>query len=66
MSEPKRDQEPLRGDAAWKAAKAAVASRNEQASKAARARRQEADEQQRARLRAAELHERSELSKRRP
>ena len=63
MSEPKQTQ-PLRGDAAWRAAKAEIASRNEQASKAARARRQEAYDQQSARLRAAELHERSELSKR--
>lgn len=65
MGEPKPSQ-PLRGDAAWKANKAAIASRNEEASKAARARRQEAYDQQSARIRAADLRERSELSKHQP
>jgi hypothetical protein len=57
---------PKRGEAAWKAAKEAIASRNEQASRAARARRQQEYEQQVARRIAAERRERAELSKRRP
>jgi hypothetical protein len=57
---------PKRGEAAWKAAKEAIASRNEQASRAARARRQQEYEQQVAHRRAAERREGAELSKRRP
>ena len=55
---------PKRGEAAWRAAKDAIASRNEQASRLARARRQAADDERAARKRAAELHERAELAKR--
>ena len=57
---------PKRGEAAWRAARDAIASRNEQASRLARARRQEEYEQQTARDRAAELRERAALAKLRP
>jgi hypothetical protein len=57
---------PKRGDAAWKAAKQAIASRNEQASKVAREKRQARDDKHAAALRAAEKRERAELSKRKP
>lgn len=57
---------PKRGEAAWRAAKDAIASRNEQASKLARARRQEEYEQYAAHRRADERRERAELAKRRP
>jgi hypothetical protein len=60
------DEPPKRGEAAWKAAKAAIASRNEQAHKAGRERRQQEHEQYHADRRAAELRERAELAKRRP
>ena len=64
-SKPQRPSEtPKRGEAAWRAAKDAIASRNEQASKVARARRQEEYDQQAARRRAAELRERAALAKR--
>jgi hypothetical protein len=58
-------EQPKRGEAAWRAQRDAVASRNEQASKLARARRQEKYDQLVARERAAELRERAELAKRR-
>jgi hypothetical protein len=54
---------PKRGEAAWRAQRDAIASRNERASKLARARRQEHYEQLVARERAAELRERAELAK---
>lgn len=57
---------PKRGDAAWKAAKQAIASRNEQASKVAREKRQARDDKHAAALRAADKRERAELSKRKP
>jgi hypothetical protein len=57
---------PKRGEAAWRAAKEAVASRNERASKLARERRQREYEEYAARLRADDARERAELAKRRP
>jgi hypothetical protein len=57
---------PKRGEAAWRAAKDEIASRNEKASRIARARRQEEYNQLSARRRADELRERAELAKRRP
>ena len=57
---------PKRGEAAWKATKEAIASRNEQASKVARARRQRQYEAAAAERRAADVRERAELAKRRP
>jgi hypothetical protein len=52
---------PKRGEAAWRAHRDAIASRNEQASRLARARRMEEYEQLLVRRRAAELRERAEL-----
>jgi hypothetical protein len=70
MSDTSRDQRPVepskRGEAAWRAQRDAIASRNERASRRARARRQEEYDQRAARERAAELRERAELAKRRP
>jgi hypothetical protein len=57
---------PKRGEAAWRAQRDAIASRNEQASRRARAKRQEQYDQVSARQRAEELRERAELAKRRP
>jgi hypothetical protein len=57
---------PKRGDAAWKAAKQAIANRNEQASKVAREKRQARDDKHAAQLRAADKRERAELAKRKP
>ena len=57
---------PKRGEAAWRAEKEAIASRNEQASRLARARRQKEYEQKAARQVAADRRERAELAKRRP
>jgi len=57
---------PKRGEAAWRAARDEIASRNEKATRLARARRQEEYDQQSARARAAELRERETLSKLRP
>jgi hypothetical protein len=57
---------PKRGDAAWRAAREAVASRNDQARRLGRERRDRRHEQYAADRRAAELHERAELAKRRP
>jgi hypothetical protein len=57
---------PKRGEAAWRAAKEAIASRNEQARKQGRARRQKEYEQYAADRRTAEMRERAELAKRRP
>jgi hypothetical protein len=55
---------PKRGEAAWKAHRDAIASRNDRASRLARARRQEEYQQNLARERAAERRERAELAKR--
>jgi hypothetical protein len=57
---------PKRGEAAWRAAKEAIASRNEQARKLGRARRQKEYDEHSAAMRAADLRERAELSQRRP
>jgi hypothetical protein len=57
---------PKRGEAAWRAAKEAVAGRNERAYKLARERRQREYEEYAARLRADDARERAELAKRRP
>jgi hypothetical protein len=55
---------PKRGEAAWRAHRDEIASRNERASRLARARRDEEYERLRARRREAELLERAELAKR--
>jgi hypothetical protein len=55
---------PKRGEAAWRAAKEAIASRNEQAYKAGRERRQRESEDHAAGLRAADARERAELARR--
>jgi hypothetical protein len=55
-------QPPKRGEAAWRAARDAIAARNEHASKLARARRQEEYAQLAARERAAERREREKLA----
>jgi hypothetical protein len=66
-SKPGRPSDPpLRGEAAWRAEKDAIAKRNEEASRRARARRQAEYDQQTARLLAADRSERASLSKRRP
>ena len=57
---------PVRGEAAWRAAKEAIATRNEQASKRSRARRQAEYDQESARRAAADRLERAELAKLRP
>jgi hypothetical protein len=57
---------PKRGEAAWRAAKEEVASRNERAYKLGRERRQKEYDQYAARRRAADARERAELAKRRP
>ena len=56
---------PKRGDAAWRAAREAVASRNDQARRLGRERRDRRHEQYAADCRAADLHERAELARRR-
>jgi hypothetical protein len=56
----------LRGEAAWRAHRDAIASRNDRATRLARARRQEKYEQAAARQRAADLRERAALAKRNP
>ena len=58
--------EPKRGEAAWKAQKDAIASRNAQAKKEGSRQRQEQDQQRAAHRRAAELRERAEMAKSRP
>jgi hypothetical protein len=57
---------PKRGEAAWKATKEAIASRNELARKAGRERRQRQYDAYAADRRLAEVRERAELAKRRP
>jgi hypothetical protein len=56
-------QPPKRGDAAWREHRAAIADRNERASRRARARRHEEYERLLIRRREAELRERAELAK---
>jgi hypothetical protein len=66
-SKPARPSDPpLRGEAAWRAAKDAIAKRNDEASRRAQARRQAKYDQQTARLLADERQERARLAKRRP
>ena len=60
------DETPKRGEAAWRAQRDAIASRNEQASKRARARKQAEYDEQTARRLADERRERAELAKRKP
>lgn len=55
---------PKRGEAAWREHRAAIADRNERATRLARARRQEESERLLASRREAELRERAELAKR--
>jgi hypothetical protein len=57
--------EPLRGDAAWKAHKAAIASRNDEARRVGRERRQKENEEYAAQRRAAERLEREDIKRRR-
>jgi hypothetical protein len=57
---------PKRGDAAWRANKEAIATRNDQARKVGRERRQREYEAYAAERRAADLRERAELANRRP
>jgi hypothetical protein len=60
------DQTPKRGEAAWRAAKEAVASRNEGAYKLGRERRQREYDEYAAARRAADVRERTELARRSP
>ena len=60
---PRPAEPPKRGEAAWRAERDAIASRNERPTKLARARRQKEYEQDLARERSAELRERAELAK---
>ena len=64
MSDQKKAQPPLRGEAAFRASKAEIAKRNEAASKAAREKRQKRDDEHAAARRAADLQERAALAKR--
>jgi hypothetical protein len=65
-SKPARPADPpLRGEAAWRASKDAIAKRHEEASRRARARRQAGYDQHTERLLAAERQERAQLAKRR-
>jgi hypothetical protein len=66
MSEEKKVQPAPRGDAAWRAAKEAIAKRNEAASKIARDRRHKRDDEIASQMHAAEMRERKELAKRKP
>jgi hypothetical protein len=66
-SKPARPSDPpLRGEAAWRAEKDAIAKRNEEASRRAQARRQAKYDQQTAQLLADERQERARLAKSRP
>jgi len=66
-SKPARPADPpLRGEAAWRAEKDAIAKRTEEASRRAQARRQAKYDQQTARMLADERQERARLAKRRP
>ena len=55
---------PKRGEAAWRAHRNAIATRNERASRLARARREKEHARLHARQRETELRERAELAKR--
>lgn len=57
---------PMRGEAAWRAERDAIAARNEAASRKARARRQAKYDEESARRAAADRLERAELAKRMP
>lgn len=61
-----RVETPKRGEAAWREARDAIATRNEQARKVGRERRRRQDEEHAAAQRAAELGERAQLAKLRP
>ena len=67
MSDPGKKQRPSdppkRGEAAWRAQRDAIASRNEQVSRLGRAQRQKEYQELVAQERAAELRERADLSK---
>ena len=62
-SKPALPSEPLRGEAAWRASKDAIAKRNEDASRRAQAKRQAEFDRQTERLAAAERQERATLAK---
>jgi hypothetical protein len=68
MTDERNKQRPVepqkRGDAAWREHRAAIADRNERATRRARDRRQEEYARLLARQREAELRERAELAKR--
>ena len=64
MSDRTKNLPPLRGEAAFRAAKEEIAKRNEAASKVARDKRQKRDDEHAAELRAADLRERKKLAKR--
>ena len=66
MRDEKKIQPAVRGEAAWRAAKEAIAKRNDAASKVARERRQKRDDQHASEMHAADMRERKELSKRKP
>ena len=57
---------PKRGEAAWRAARDAVANRNEQARKLGRARREKQYAEHAAERRAADVRERAEIARSRP
>jgi hypothetical protein len=57
---------PKRGEAAWRAARDAVADRNEQARKLGRARRERQYVEHAAERRAADVRERAEIARSRP
>jgi hypothetical protein len=66
MGDDKKGRPPLRGEAAWKAEKEAIAKRNEAASRVARERRQKRDDQHASEQHAADMRERAQLAKRKP
>jgi hypothetical protein len=66
MTDEKKVQPAMRGEAAWRAAKDAIAKRNDAASKVARERRRQRDDQHASEMHAAEMRERKELAKRKP
>ena len=61
MAKPKNDQEPLRGDAAWKARKAEIAKNNDSAQRRGREQRSAADAVVQARRADAERREFADL-----
>jgi hypothetical protein len=61
---PKIEAAPKRGEAAWRAARDAIASRNDEASRVAQEKRRRRDDEHAAELRAADRREREGLSKR--